>query len=239
MNLLRNALLPITLGLFLVPTAWAGDDDKKSEGDKGQEQKVWGVVSEVTVLGETDIDYKTRKAITAEATFVTIIGHPAHHHDSHKGEATASSGSKDGNARRASGEASSSGSGERHGHRMNVYVMAISPKTKICEASAGKEGSASKEEACEIDKLEIGDRVEVTFEPKMMSKSSDDKGKNDSKDASMKHGRHRTFFGTATAMKIMDEPVHFDSSSPSPKKSEDSGKKDSSSSNKSEGSEKK
>ena len=224
MSLLRNAILPMTLGLFLAPVSWAGDDDKKSEGTKGEEQKVWGVVSEVTVLGETDIDYKSRKAIVSEATFVTVIGHPSHHDAMRKGSTTASSDGKDRNrdsgVRRTSDD-SANQSGGRMRHRMNVYVMAISPKTKVCEASMAKEGSASKEEACEIEKLEIGDRVEVTFEPKETSKSSE---KEASKAEAQKHGRHRTYFGTASAIKIMDEPTRFDQSSPN-SKNESSDKK--------------
>ncbi len=211
MSLLRMGILPITLGLLLAPAAWAGDDDKKPAANKGEEQKVWGVVSEVTVLGETDIDYKTRKAIVSEATFVTVIGHPEHHFATHREGAQASADNKDRDrdVRRTGNEASAR-SGERARHRMNVYVMAVTPKTKVCEAKEmGKESSASaKEEPCELEKLEIGDRVEVTFEPKMTSKASEEK--DDTHAAIQKHGRHRTFFGTATAIKIMDEPVRFD-----------------------------
>jgi hypothetical protein len=219
MSLLRACILPMTLGLFLAPVAWAGDDDKTSDGKKGEEQKVWGVVSEVTAVGETDIDFKTRKAITAEATFVTILGHPAHHDAMRREGATTSADNRDRDrdrdrdVRRTSNDASAR-SGERARHRMNVYVLAISSKTKVCEVKEmGKEGSASaKEEACELDKLEIGDRVEVTFESKM---TSEDKNKDDAKTEIQKHGRHRTYFGTATAIKIMEEPVRFDRSNAS------------------------
>jgi len=216
MRLLRGTILPLTLGLILAPTAWAGDDDKKSSDKKGDEQTIRGVVSEVTVVGETDIDFKTRKAITAEETFVTIIGHPANHHATQKEGGVASS-DKDRDVKRTSTDASRAG--ERPRHRMNVYVVAISPKTKVCECKeTGKEGSASaKEEACNLDKLEIGDRVEVSFNPKMTTASSDNK--DDSKaSAPSKHGRHRTYFGTATAVKIMTESMEGDHSASSEKK---------------------
>jgi hypothetical protein len=214
MSLLRDCILPVTLGLMLAPAAWAGDDDKTSAGKKGEEQKVWGVVSEVTVLGETDIDFKTGKAITAESTFVTVIGHSAHHDAMHREGAAASADDKDRDrdVRRTANDTSTR-SGERARHRMNVYVVAISPKTKVCEVKEmGKEGSASaKEEACELEKLEVGDRVEITYEPRMASRASDDR--DDTRAATQKHGRHRTYFGTATAIKIMDEPTRFDRSS--------------------------
>jgi hypothetical protein len=215
MSLLRACILPMTLGVFLAPVAWSGDDDKTSQGKKGEEQKVWGVVSEVTVLGETDIDFTTRKAITAESTFVTVIGHPARHDATYRegGQTSADNRDRDRDrdVRRSSNDASAR-SGERSRHRMNVYVLAISPKTKVCEVKEmGKDGFASaREEPCDFAKLEIGDRVEVAFEPRM---ASDDK--DDAKAEPQKHGRHRTYFGTATAIRIMEEPARFDRSASS------------------------
>jgi len=206
MRLLRDCILPITLGLILAPSAWAGDDDKKAANKQGEEQTIRGVVSEVTLLGETDIDYRSRKAITAEATFLTVIGHPSNHQAMHKEGAQASADKdKDKDVKRTAN--ASSISGERPRHRMNVYVVAISPKTKVCEVKeAGKDSSASaKEQACDLDRLEIGDRVEVSFTAKMMRGSDDAKG--DSKASSQKHGRHRVYFGDATAIKIMFEPM--------------------------------
>jgi len=205
MRLLRESILPLALGLIVAPVAWAGDDDKKSSDKKGDEQTIRGVVSEVTVVGETDIDFKTRKAITAEETFVTIIGHPWNK-DMHKEGGVASADkNKDKDVKRTSTDASKAS--ERPRHRMNVYVVAISPKTKVCECKeTGKGDSAStKEEACEIDKLEIGDHVEVCFNPKTASDSSNKD--NAAKASTQKHGRHRTYFGTATAVKIMTEPT--------------------------------
>jgi len=207
MSLLRDCILTMTLGLILAPVSLAGDDEKSSD-PKGQEQTIRGVISGVTVLGEADIDYATRKAITAEATYLTVIGHPWSPEDKSKGHERASA-DKDRDVKRT---AANSGdekakSGDRPRHRMNVYVLAISPKTKVCECKeTGKEGAVStKEEACDLDKVEIGDRVEVCYNPKTASRSSDDKG--DSKASTQKHGRHRTYFGVATAVKIMAEPM--------------------------------
>jgi len=213
MKLLGKSILTPTLGLILALTAWAGDDDKKSSDKKGDEQTIRGVISEVTVLGETDIDFKTRKAITAEETFVTIIGHPSNHNAMHK-EGGVASADKNKDVKRTSTDTSKAG--ERPRHRMNVYVVAISPKTKVCESKeSGKDGSASgKEEACDLDKLEIGDRVEVSFNPKMMPASSENKGEAKASTPS-KHGRHRVYFGNATAIKIMTEPMEGEHSASS------------------------
>ncbi len=220
MRTLRDFILPAALVLVLVPVARAGDDDKKASDRKGDEQTIRGVVSEVTILGETDIDYATRKAVTAEATFVTIIGHPAHHEAMHKGGETASSDKgkdRDGDVKRtANASEKDPKSAEHHRHRMNVYVVAVTPKTEVCECQAtGKSGSEStKEEKCDLDKLEIGDRVQVCFSPKEMSGKS-----GESHPANRKHGRHRTYFGSANSIKIMDEPMEGGHSASSEKES--------------------
>ncbi len=202
MSLLRHCILPITLGLFLAPASWAGDDDKKSGDKKGDEQTIKGVVSEVTLIGETDVDIQTGKAITADSVFVTIIGHPwnpdAKQWDHEKGREHASN-DKDREVKRTSTVEKSAGSRK---HRMNVYVVAITPKTKVCECmTSGKEGSAAKEAKCDLDKLEIGDRVEVCFSSKESDKDAKEKTE------LQKHGRHRTYFGVANDLKILDEPM--------------------------------
>jgi len=214
MRLLRDCVLPLTLGLILAPVTLAGDDEKSS-GKKGTEQTIRGVISGVTVMGETDIDFATHKAITAEATYLTVIGHPWNPEEKSKGHEQASA-DKDRDVKRTAAGSSEdkAKSGERPKHRMNVYVVAVSPKTKVCECKqTGKEGSASiKEEACDLDKVEIGDRVEVSFNPNMDSRSSDEK-KGESKVSTQKHGRHRTYFGAATAIKIIEEPTDNEHSS--------------------------
>jgi len=207
MNTLRAFLMPAALVLALVPAARAGDDDKKSSENKSSEQMVKGVVSEITLLGETDVDYKTRKAVTAEATFVTIIGHPAmkdgEKKDGEKKDAVAAAKPREG-----------------HRNRMNVYILAVSPKAKVCECTESREGgkgtSASKEQSCEFEKLEIGDRVEVCFNPKTAQASE---GR-----AEMKHGRHRVFFGVANDIKILTE-AEGDHASAGSSSSSNSGKK--------------
>lgn len=191
MSMLRNPLLTLALGLALIPTARAGDDDKNASGKKSGEKTVQGVVSEVTVLGETDIDYSTGRAISATATYLTVLGRPMMKEEG-KGE-----GEKD---EKASKSSDNKTSGQKK--RMNVYVLAISPKTKVCECMASeKEGSASQEKECDFDKLEIGDTVEVCYEPEMNKSEA----KNASARNNRKHGRHRIYFGSAKDIKIMTD----------------------------------
>jgi len=194
MSILRNLFLPIALGLALIPTARAGDDDKDASDKKSQEKTIQGVVSEVTVLGETDIDYSTGRAVSASATYLTVLGRPSMKEEG-KGEAK-----KEPQASKTA----DSGKSDQQKNRMNVYILAISPKTKVCECiSSGKgEAASTQEKECGFDKLEIGDTVEVTYEPEM--------NKSDAKNASArdnrKHGRHRIYFGSATDIKILAEP---------------------------------
>jgi hypothetical protein len=221
MSLLRTCILPITLGLFLTPIALAGDDDKKASDKKTEEQTIKGIVSEVTLVGETDIDNLTGKVVTAEQVYLTIVGHPAWNHEAMEQEKAREHASndkdkdkdKDQDVHRTSTDASKSA--EHRHHRMNVYVIAVSDKTKVCECKeSGKEGSApAKEEKCDLDKLEIGDKVEVCFDTKMADKEKDAKAE------PQKHGRHRVYFGMAKDLKILDEPWEMSrSSSESPKK---------------------
>jgi len=203
MRLLRDCVLPMALGLILTPVVLAADDDKKSSDKKGGAHTVRGVVSEVTILGETDVDYATRKVVTAEATFVTVIGHAAHHQAAHE-QAAADKDKKDTDAKAASNASPERRESRR---RMNVYILAVSPRTKVCEVVAAAKGSPAKEEEAKFDDLEIGDRVEIAFQPKMATKEATHSN-NDSKKLSQKHGRHRVFFGTAEAIKLL--PEHMD-----------------------------
>jgi hypothetical protein len=208
MSLLRNCILPMTLGLFLSPVAWAGDDDKTATNKKGEELTIRGIVSEVTLVGETDIDFKTGKAVEAEEVLLTIVGHPWSQEAMEREKArehASSDKDKDRDVKRTSNDQASPGM--RHHHRMNIYVIAVSPKTKICEClSTGKTDSASvKEEKCGLDKLEVGDRVEVTFASNSTEKATTNA-------ATQKHGRHRTYFGIANDIKILDEPMEAEHS---------------------------
>jgi hypothetical protein len=202
MSLLRHFILPITLGLVIAPTAWAGDDDKKTSDKKMEEQTIRGIVSEVTLVGETDVDITTGKAVTADQVFLTIVGHHAWNNDEKEKAREHASNDKDKDVRRSSTDAPNSS--ERRHHRMNVYVIAVNDKTKVCECKeAGKEGSASaaKEEKCDLDKLEIGDRVEIQFEPR--DESSGSHVAHQTERMREKHGRHRTHVGYATEVTIM------------------------------------
>ncbi len=203
MRTIRDRLLPFALGLALAPAALA--EDTKSTADKKDETPivVRGVISDFTVLGEADVDETTGKVMTAEATLVTVIGHP--HHD-HSLTAALDKAKKEGAEAKAGKEVGIEGKekkemGSEGGRRrMNLYMVAITPTTKVCDVSP-----SGKETECKLEELEIGDVVELTFEPKMMAKSSSDK--EETKPGTLKHGRHRTYLGAAIGIKLMGEAM--------------------------------
>ncbi len=173
----------LVLAMAFVPGARAGDDKTSSDkADKTQgKQTIRGIVSGVTVEGETIIDNQTHKAVTAEAAYLTVVGHPE----------WAGSDGKDNDKDRK--DASSTDSPRR---RHNVYLVWLSPKTKVCEC-CDESGKSSEAKECSWDKLEIGDRVEVVMTTR------DKSGSNSNDKAAMKHGRHRTFMGDANEIRIL------------------------------------
>ena len=84
MNTRFAAAAALALGLALGPIARA--DDKGGSDSKDKEMTIHGIVSGVTVEGETVVDYKAKKAVEVEGAFLTVVGMPGHHHDASAGE---------------------------------------------------------------------------------------------------------------------------------------------------------
>ena len=136
-----HKLCVCALGLALNATSWAGDGDKSGEGET-----IRGVIAGVASEGETVIDFRTNRGMTVEAAYITVIGSPTN--TEHRNKDTAG-----GNT-----------AADREGNhdRDNVYVLWLSPKTKFEQCwkdSAGKE----QKKSVTLDRLEVGDRVEVRF----------------------------------------------------------------------------
>ncbi len=205
MRPIRNRFLVLAFGLTLAPLALADDAKPKDKMDDAP-MTIHGVISDFTVIGETDVDETTGKVMTAEATLVTVIGHP--HHDRSLSTALAKA-EKEGAEIKAGKEvgiedrAKPEMGGRGNRNRMNVYVVAISPKTKVCDMTPD-----GKDVEIKLDQMEVGDHVELVFDPKVMAKSS---GKEEPKKGEMKHGRHRTYYGAATGIKLLGEPIEGES----------------------------
>lgn len=176
----------LALGLALSPIARA--DDKGGTKDASHEMTIHGIVSGVTVEGETVVDYKAKKAVEVEGAFLTVVGMPGHHHDAeHKENAE--------HKEKAAGEKSAPGH-----HRANVYMVWLSPKTKVCTC-CDESGKASDKKECGLDKLEVGDRIEVKFARR--DESANNAGANHSDAMRAKHGRNRIYSVDAREITIL------------------------------------
>ena len=150
---------------------------------------IQGVVSGVTVEGETVVDYKAKKAVELEGVFLTVVGMPGHHRDAdHK--------ANEDHKEKAAGEKSAAAG---H-HRANVYTVWLTPKTKVCTC-CDESGQACEKKECGLDKLEVGDRVEVKFARR--DDSASNAGANHSEAMKAKHGRHRIYSVDAQEITIL------------------------------------
>lgn len=147
-------------------------------------QTIRGVVSGVTAEGEMVVDYRTNQAVMSQMAYATIVGSPT----SGKGR-----DSDRGDGDRATNNANNK-------HRDNVYVVWLSPRTKVYDASDASDSSSQKKEST-LDRLEVGDRVEIQFAAR--NESATGAGTNQPDQMRRKHGRHRTFVGDANSITIL------------------------------------
>jgi hypothetical protein len=199
-------LVALGMTLALARGAAAQDRDKagsKDDRDSGQRHTVRGKVAGVTVVGETMVDYDTGQAVAAQVTYLTVLGSPrdGHHsgsadpNDQGKGDDKANKSSDKG----GSGDASTGGSSDRD----NVYLLAVTPRTKVWDKSSGQDGASSNasskasassktnsgsnaqasdkdrggaaDDRAGLGRLEIGDRVDVEWMPLASADKSKDK----------------------------------------------------------------
>ena len=186
-----TASFTFALGIALGTAAWA-QDNRTGAGNQGQDtnqgraetQTIRGVVAGVTAEGEIVVDYKTNRAVVAEADYLTIVGSPT------TGQGSASE-------RRGGEQAGENQSGKK---RENIYIVWLTPKSKVYEASDTSGGAGQKKETS-LDRLEVGDRVEIQFTPR--EESAGRPGANQTAQMRGTHGRDRTYVGDANAITIL------------------------------------
>jgi len=210
----------LTVGLVLTSGLRADDNEKgnkDSQSNNTQTQTIHGIVAGVTVEGETAVDYQSNKAVMLEAAYLTVVGTPGHGHQG--GDAGRNRGNQD-QQNAANNNSNGSGNNNRdsanRGGRHNVYLVWLSPKTKVCEATnannAGgnnNSGAGNKKE-CSLDKLEVGDRVEIQMTSR--SESSSNNQGTPTEEMRKKHGRNRIYVGDATEITILAAPRESGSS---------------------------
>ena len=195
------------LGIALGSDAWAQDnkganDNQNQDKDRGGMITVRGVVAEVTAEGEMAIDYQTNRAVLVEATYLTIVETP-----------------KDGQ-----GDASKRGDADRNDNdnkkdqanddddtdRRNIYIVSISPRTKVYQAS-GDSGKADQKKEASLDGVDVGEVVEVQMTRR--AETAANAGANQTGPAKRKHGRYRVVFGDANVLTILSSDTDDGSSS--------------------------
>jgi len=220
-------------------TQTQGRSRNDNDRHAGKQETIRGVIAGVTVAGEVAVNYQSNRAEAVEMSYLTIIGSPERGKMSGKDTATTrSGGERDRDRDRDSATARSREQGDRDRdqgeksamssrHRHNLYIVWLTPNTKVCEANqAGgspantrdtEKDSAQKSREMSWEQLEVGDHVEVTFTRR---ESSDSTGSGQAHArtgtaSSRKHGRHRTYFGDAVSVTILPESQsqHYGSSS--------------------------
>jgi hypothetical protein len=147
------------------------------------------------------VDYESGRAITAERDYLTVVD--ASDHGGRSGQAgqgqQASSGEKKSEAKQDKDVKQTSGSGEGSKPSARVYLVEVTPKTEVCECQ--KDGKKK----CELARLEIGDHVDIEFQPNSATQSQNQAG-------NMKHGRHRMMRGQAISISILQDEGDHDKS---------------------------
>jgi hypothetical protein len=169
--------------------ATAGQDRNQSASET---ETIRGIVAGITAEGEVAFDYRSNRAVMAEAAFLTVVGSPL---KSEAGDSVRRANAND-------NERSGSSGKKRH----NVYMVWLSPRTKICESSAeyGKSNQAQSQgekKEVTLDQLEVGDHVEIQFNRR--EESGANSVAHQTEQMRRKHGRHRTFVGNASSITIL------------------------------------
>jgi len=231
-------LTAAVLGLAMINVATAQQDNdtknanrnnQNTNRDSSRRQTIRGWVAGVTVEDEMFIDTRTNRAVAAEMTFLTVVGSPARgDQDRSDGSGNRNAGADRDNDRdrndRNSDQANRAGANNRRRH--NVYMLSITPRTKVRQANSGDNANRNAANRKDADKdaanrndanrkdnddqgsevaiaqLEVGDRVEITANLRDDANSGANAG-NANAGARARHGRHRIYFGDAAEINIL------------------------------------
>jgi len=190
------------LGIALASGVWAqdnksanGNQNQDKDKDRGETITVRGVVAEVNAEGELQIDYQTKQAVLVAATYLTIVESPKDGQGdaSKRGDADRKDEGKDKNKDQANDE-------DDDTSRRNVYIVWLSPRTKVYEAS-GDSGKADQKKEASPDRIDVGEVVEVQMTRR--AETAAEPGVDQSGPARRKHGRYRVVLGDAKAITIL------------------------------------
>jgi hypothetical protein len=171
-------------GVQLAPAPGQG---VQTDRDAGKRDTIRGVIAGVTVAGEMTFDPATNRAQAVEMSFLTIVGSP-------KNEQAIQD--------RRTDESGRSTGGDQGRGRHNVYALWVTPQTEIKDATSQQSSGAGEAQGARttFDKLEIGDRVEVTY---LRRENANTGGDPRNEMRTRRHGRFRTYYGDITSVAIL------------------------------------
>jgi len=193
------------LGIALAAGVWAqdnkaanADQNQDKDKDRGETITVRGVVAEVNAEGELVIDYQTKQAVLVAATYLTIVELPKDGQGdaSKRGDADRKDEGKD----KDKNKDQAKDDDDDDTSRRNVYIVWLSPRTKVYEASGDSEKADQKKEASP-DRIDVGEVVEVQMTRR--AETAAEPGVDQSAPARRKHGRYRVVLGDAKAITIL------------------------------------
>lgn len=169
-----------------------GTERGQYDRDAGKRETIRGVIAGVTVMGEMTFDPATNRAQAAEASYLTIVGSPTDRS----------------NQAGRTGEAVATANTDQQGRtRHNIYALWVTPQTSIRDATSqtttGNPVNAATPTS--FDRIEIGDKVEVTYIRRENSTSAGGDPRNEMR--LRRHGRHRTYSGDVQSVTILSEPT--------------------------------
>jgi hypothetical protein len=196
--------------------AWAQEGSGRTSSTRGENpnagqnqgtttgtETIKGVVAGITKEGEFTYDYRANRGVAAEAAFLTVVGSPV---KSEMGE-TSRRTNANANANTNENERSEASGKKRH----NVYIVWLSPRTKICEQNTNygtanrtrtqTQNQAEKDKKeVSFDQLEVGDHVEIQCDRR--EESAANSVAHQTEQMRQKHGRHRVYIVNAKSITI-------------------------------------
>jgi len=190
----------VTLALGQSSGAQQENTGTSGKQDRGQKpsgtETIYGVVAGITAEGEVVFDYAQNRAVVAEAAFLTVVGSPMR----------SETGGAESRDKAATGDKDGKSANKRH----NVYMVWLSPRTKIFQATGGSDrpgraqtGGRTPDDRKEagLDQLEVGDRVRIQLN--YTEDSSPTSKIHQTERMRQKHGRDRVYVGEATEITIL------------------------------------
>jgi len=149
---LTAALLGLAIGT--VASAQQDKDTKnanRSNQNTGQDssgkQTIHGFVAGVTVEGEMIVDYRTNRAAAAEMTIMTVVGSPTRGGMDRSDASGNRNANADRNTDRDRNDRNSdrgNRAGENNRRRHNIYMLSVTPRTKVRLASSGNDSNRNR-----------------------------------------------------------------------------------------------